>query len=95
MRVLTGLQALSQTLPGAFIQILFCEHTENMVCLLRMLRDITKTTQKIKMLSSVIRVCLCTATLAATVICHRDSDTCAGSLAESRPQSTSINASNE
>ena len=77
MQVLTGLQALSQTLLGAFIQILFYEPTENMVCLLRMLRDITKTTQKIKMLSS--------------VICH----TCAGSLAESHPQSTSINASNE
>ena len=87
MRVLTGLQASSQTLPGAFIQILFYEPTENMVCLLRMLRDITKTTLKIKMLSSVI--CHCTAT--APVICH----TCAGSLAESCPQSTLINASNE
>ena len=30
MRV-AGLQALSQTLPGAFIQILFHEPTENMV----------------------------------------------------------------
>ena len=54
------------------------------VCLIRMLRDITKTTLKIKMLSCVI--CHCTAT---AVICH----TCAG--LESCSQITSINASNE